>query len=60
MKDKAPLRLVVDSRLSTEFPLTVVDVLECGHEFRQRTDTLMRYGALPAKRRRCKVCVNRY
>jgi hypothetical protein len=52
----APLRRVVDSRLTEEFPLLLIDTLECGHEYRERPDRARGYGLYIAQRRRCDAC----
>ena len=47
----APLRKIVGTR--GDFPLRPFEILECGHEQRQKTDI---YGPTNAYARRCRKC----
>lgn len=49
----APLRRIVDVKGHPSIPGVLIEVYECGHERRQKTDM---FGPTNAYRRRCRAC----
>jgi hypothetical protein len=53
---RQPLRRIVETKPSHVYGAAAVEVLECGHEQRQKSDMI---GLTNAYRRRCRQCAMR-